>query len=59
MMNSALSKYFATNPISLICPKCQSKPGADCETSAGAIAMFHVARIKAAARLDGVAKKAR
>jgi hypothetical protein len=52
-------KQLPISPVTLICPECHAKPGKDCATIPGAfVGIVHVARIKAAAKLDR-ANKAR
>ncbi len=48
-----------TNPLNLRCPLCEAKPGHDCETpSQVQLEIVHVARVKAAAKMDKDARKA-
>jgi hypothetical protein len=48
-----IPKYLPISPVTLVCPECDAKPGKACGTSSGARLEFvHVARIKAAAKLD-------
>jgi hypothetical protein len=52
--------YLPISPLSIRCPLCHAKPNKACETATGGqLGLVHVARIKAAAQLDGAAKKAR
>jgi hypothetical protein len=39
------------SPISLPCPYCKAKPGKDCATISGTLAVVHLARVKAAAAM--------
>jgi hypothetical protein len=40
------------SPVSLRCPYCKAKPGKDCATISGTLAVVHLARVKAAAAMD-------
>jgi hypothetical protein len=51
-----ISVSLPTSPITLLCPYCKAKPGRDCATSSGGLAIVHLARIKAAASKDQAAK---
>jgi hypothetical protein len=54
-----IPEYLPVSPVTLVCSECHAKPGKACGTSSGAQLEFvHVARIKAAAKLDR-AKNAR
>jgi hypothetical protein len=55
-----LPEYFPISPLSRRCPLCHAKPNKACATaSGGQLDVVHVARIKAAARLDGAVRNAR
>jgi hypothetical protein len=47
------------SPITQACPFCRSKPRENCTTEAGGFSRIHVARIKAAARIDAANKRKR
>jgi hypothetical protein len=52
--------YLPISPNSLRCPFCHAKANKVCQTaSGGRLELVHVARIKAAAQMDGEARKAR
>ena len=52
-------EYLATSPVMLPCPLCGAKPGDDCETPSHVqLGTVHVARLKAAAKMDKDARKA-
>ena len=51
-MGKSKIPVLPTSPISLKCPFCGAKPKHDCFTSSGTFSAIHVARIKAAARMD-------
>jgi len=52
-------EYLPISPITLPCPLCGAKPGKDCETPSNVnLETVHVARVKAAAKMDGDARKA-
>jgi hypothetical protein len=54
-----IKEYLPTSPITLVCPSCGAKPGHDCETpSKVRLHVIHIARVKAAAKMDGDARKA-
>ena len=59
MTRSQSSTYLPISPLALTCPMCKAKPHMDCETSSGSFSMMHVARIKAAMRINVAARKAR
>jgi hypothetical protein len=40
------------SPASLPCPYSKAKPGKDCATISGTLAVVHLARVKAAAAMD-------
>lgn len=45
------------SPITLVCPLCHAKPYEDCSTPSGnRLLLIHLARVTAAAKLDGAAK---
>lgn len=54
VMGKSKIPVLPTSPISLKCPFCGAKPDQDqdCFTTSGGFAAIHVARIKAAARMD-------
>jgi hypothetical protein len=41
-----------TSPLRVACPPCKALPMYDCATRSGVFSAVHVARIKAAARID-------
>jgi hypothetical protein len=48
-----IPEHIPVSPMTLACPRCGAKPGKDCQKSAGSHLPFvHLARIKAAAKLD-------
>jgi hypothetical protein len=50
--------YFPINPLTLRCPLCDAKAGKDCQTLAKVrLVVVHVARVRAAAKMDQEAKK--
>jgi hypothetical protein len=52
-----IPEYLPVSPLSLRCPMCHAKPQEVCEiASGGALEFVHVARIKAAAKLDAARK---
>ena len=59
MTLSRASAHLPISPLALNCPMCKAKPRMDCQTSAGSFSMVHVARIKAAMRINVAARKAR
>jgi len=55
-----IPEFIPVSPIKLTCPRCAAKPGKDCESPSGFyLPLVHVQRIKAAAKADILAKKAR
>jgi hypothetical protein len=53
------SEYLPISPMTLTCPVCGAKPGHDCETpSEVRLYVIHLNRVKAAAKMDGNARKA-
>ena len=48
-----IPEKLPTSPLSLICPRCSTKPGRDCIQSDGTFSAIHIERIRAAAKLDG------
>jgi hypothetical protein len=57
MAKDDIPEYLAISPISLVCPLCGAKPNRACETSSGGfLEQVHIARIKAAAKMDSDAK---
>jgi hypothetical protein len=59
-MEKLIPEYLPVSPISIPCSLCNAKPNKACETSAGGyLEIVHVARIKAAAKMDVTARKAR
>jgi hypothetical protein len=53
--NEPIPDILLVSPVSLVCPYCGPKPGEDCATSRGGLAVLHLARINAAARRDTAA----
>jgi hypothetical protein len=52
-------EYLPVSPMILRCAFCDAEPGEDCETVAGVrLGVVHVARLKAAAKMDKTAKAA-
>jgi hypothetical protein len=52
------SEYLPVSPMTLLCPVSGAKPGHDCKTPANVrLYVVHLARIKAAAKMDGDARK--
>lgn len=57
MAKTAIPKSLPTSPLTLRCPFCGAKPGDDCETfSKVQLGIVHMARVKAAAKMDKAAK---
>jgi hypothetical protein len=53
-----LPEYIAINPVTLVCPWCDAKPGKVCQVLLGEeLGIVHAARIKAAAAVDFIAKE--
>jgi hypothetical protein len=60
VVKSDIPEHIPVSPMTLPCPRCPAKPGEDCQKLAGShLAFVHLARIKAAAKADALAKKAR
>ena len=60
MTKTEIPEYLPISPMTLVCPLCNAKPNVVCETAAGGeLELVHVARIKAAAKLDVAARKAK
>jgi hypothetical protein len=60
MTKTEIPEYLPISPITLLCPFCNAKPNVVCGTASnGELELVHVARIKAAAKLDVAARKAR
>jgi hypothetical protein len=58
MVKTTIREYLPISPITLPCPVCGAKPGHDCETpSRVRLYVIHLARIKAAAKTDGMLAK--
>jgi uncharacterized protein (UPF0179 family) len=53
-----LPEHIAISPITLNCPRCSAQPGQVCDIFDGEVEVVHVERIKWAAAMDVVAKKA-
>jgi hypothetical protein len=59
-MKELIPEYLPVSPISIVCSLCNAKPNKACATSSGGyLEVVHVARIKAAAKTDVAARKAR
>jgi|SRR5580658_10301678 hypothetical protein len=54
----AFPERIAISPITLNCPQCRAQPGQVCDIFDGEVEVVHVERIKWAAAMDVVAKKA-
>lgn len=59
MTLSRAAAHLPISPLALSCPMCKAIPRMDCHTSAGSFSMLHVARVKAAMRINVAARKAR
>jgi hypothetical protein len=58
MTKTKIPEYPAISPLALLCPFCHAKPNKICEpVSGGRFEFVDVARVKAAARLNKVARK--
>jgi hypothetical protein len=58
-MAKPITEFLQTRPMTLQCPSCGAKPGHDCETPAKVrLYVVHLARFRAAAKLDGDARRA-
>jgi hypothetical protein len=58
-LKTTTGEYLPISPMTLWCPSCGAKPGHDCETpSKVRLYVVHLARVKAAAKMDKDAKKA-
>jgi hypothetical protein len=54
-----MKKYLPISPMTLQCPSCGAKPGPDCKTpSKVRLYVVHIARVKAATKMDGDARNA-
>jgi hypothetical protein len=59
-MKTKIPERLPISPMTLVCPFCKAEPGDDCKSSSGGnVALVHVARLEAAAKLDRKAKNAR
>lgn len=57
-MKKSISEFLPTSPMTLPCPVCGARPGHDCRTPANVrLYVVHLARIKAATKMDGDARK--
>ena len=60
MPKTEIPDYLPISPLTLRCSLCHAKPNRACESaSGGGLELVHVARIKAAAKLDAAARKAK
>ncbi len=58
MVKTTIKESLPTSPITLVCPSCGAKPGHDCKTpSKVRLHVVHIARVKAAAKMDKDRKK--
>lgn len=59
-MKASIPEYLPVSPITIRCMLCDAKPNKACATSAGGyLEVVHLARIKAAAKMDTAARKSR
>jgi hypothetical protein len=59
-MKTEIPEYLPISPISLRCPFCHARPNKVCETALGGrLEVVHIARIKAAAKIDEARKAGR
>jgi hypothetical protein len=59
-MREVIPEFLPVSPITIRCSLCDAKPNKACATSAGGfLEVVHAARIKAAAKMDDAARKAR
>jgi hypothetical protein len=57
MTKTNIPEYLPNSPLVLPCPFCHAKPNQICEpVSGGRFELVHVARVKAAAKLDEARK---
>jgi len=60
MAKTTIPEYLPISPMTLRCPFCGAKSGKDCETfSKVRLGVVHMARVKAAAKMDEASKGAR
>jgi len=60
MAKTTIPEYLLISPMTLRCPFCGAKPGKDCGTfSKVRLEVVHMARVRAAAKMDEAAKAAR
>jgi hypothetical protein len=52
-------EFIPISPMTLVCPNCGVKAGQACTMLRGEVELIHVERIRAAAKKDLAAKKAR
>jgi hypothetical protein len=57
MAKTKIPEYLPISPLSIRCPLCRAKPNEVCGTALrGKLELVHIARIKAAAKLDEARK---
>jgi hypothetical protein len=57
-MKTEIPEYLPISPLSVRCPLCDAEPNEICQAvSGGRFELVHVARVKAAAKLDEARKK--
>jgi hypothetical protein len=54
-----IPEVLPTSPMSLDCPFCEAKIGVDCAASSGGFSVVHIARVRAAAKIDRRKQNAR
>jgi hypothetical protein len=60
MPKPTIPEFIPVSPVTLACPLCAAKPGKDCHVSSGGnLPVVHLARIRAAAKMDIAEKKRR
>jgi hypothetical protein len=60
VVKAAIPEYIPISPITLPCPRCYAEPGEECENlAADFLQAVHLARIKAAVKMDAAEKKRR
>jgi len=52
-----IPEFLPVSPVSLTCPFCKAKPGKDCATRSGGIAVLHIQRILVAAAQNKAKKR--
>jgi hypothetical protein len=54
-----IPEELPASPASVVCPRCNAKPGSDCLVTGSGLAVVHLERVRAASQLNAAKTKKR